>query len=565
MLLRTSIIVLLLSLAVFCEKTSVLPKYLPKTKVDDDVMKFLESQDSLMEKVTGFAMGRNVSRDLLGRLTSDTTIYVLRRELVQKKIAVGVVDLSLRNRIDNSAIEFQKTLDGRKFARLNGNVISLDEYRKMTQSTFNRNKNPFVRYENLTAREIKNLISGSNPIHIFLKKEHSIKLDEDYSVIFNYSGLNGLHSIGVNGREVGLFYEEGCPDVGILNSNYFIQSGDCLTANPHSNKVVKILQTTAPEAMVVNFNGFDAVVSIVRNNANRFTPPLEIGSYSWHVETSACMDGLYCGYDQELDQHIYEDRLVYFVAAGNMSDANDVFVGSPGKALNAITVGAVDPYMKTYISQSKWKNSEIKNQKPEIANYTNFQFSDVGNVTGTSASTPYSAAIAALMMSVDTDLKRHPEVIKAIFFVNARDSIDNARSHDRDDWFSVASRIPHFDVNEGFSYRLWSGSNGDIFDNNEKIVFTETGVMPGLHCRAAISWLTSGSYAGEQKLLAQDLDLYVYQGTMELTNSISVFNPFEVVDFITQNSSQLRFEIHRVANSFSDDVALGFAMRCGNE
>ncbi len=88
--------------------------------------------------------------------------------------------------------------------------------------------------------------------------------------------------------------------------------------------------------------------------------------------------------------------------------------------------------------------------------------------------------------------------------------------------------------------------------------------MPGQHCRAAISWLTSGQYAGENKSLAQDIDLIVYQGTMELASSTSTYNPFEVIDFYTQSNAHLRFEIERFTNSFSDNVVLGFTMRCDN-
>ena len=62
------------------------------------------------------------------------------------------------------------------------------------------------------------------------------------------------------------------------------------------------------------------------------------------------------------------------------------------------------------------------------------------------------------------------------------------------------------------------------------------------------------------------IDLYVYQGsTVPLASSLSGYNPFEVVDFTTQSSADLRFEIKRYANSHSDDVVLGFTMWCDDE
>ena len=147
--------------------------------------------------------------------------------------------------------------------------------------------------------------------------------------------------------------------------------------------------------------------------------------------------------------------------------------------------------------------------------------------------------------------------------MNATEPIVNGNTYDDDDWFSVSSNLPYFKINNGLRYRWWSGSNLNVFDNNEKIIFYESGISSGQHCRAAISWLTSGSYAGQYKFLAQDIDLYVYQGTTEsISSSISAYNPFEVVDFTTQSSADLKFEIKRFANSQSDDVVLGFTMRC---
>ncbi len=209
-----------------------------------------------------------------------------------------------------------------------------------------------------------------------MQKDPLVRLDNvpyQYSIIFDYSGLSDIHSVGVKGQGVGIFYEEDCPDVNALNADYFVQHGACPVPERHATLVAKILQLTAPEATVYNFKGSNAVVPSVRDSANFFNPSLEIGSYSWHYVLTECLNNSYCIKDQELDQHIYEDRLIYFVAAGNVHDSIDyVHIGSPGKALNAITVGAVQPYTRTYISESKWKNSEILNQKPEIVNYTNF-------------------------------------------------------------------------------------------------------------------------------------------------------------------------------------------------
>lgn len=556
--------------SVFCEKQAELPRYLPSTHVDDVVENFLSNQDSL-EKIKKVSQNRLI-RDILGRLSKDTSIYVMKEVFLEKKLPVGIIDLTPRKKQSEFALEIQRNQNGDIFIYLNGKPISLEEYHKIVRATEVLKKDPFIRHDTLTAQEIKSLISGPKPVHVFYEKKVSIKYDEvnyPYSVIFGFTGVNGMHSVGAKGSGVGLFFEEGCPFSSVLNENYFIQSGDCLNPDMHATWGAKLLQLTAPEAMVVNFvkSGSNVVNSIVELNGNRFNPPLEIGSYAWHIDGTVCSNAIYCYGDEELDEHIYNDRLIYFIAAGNMSNVgDDVFVGSPGKALNAITVGAVSPNTDEYFNRSKWKNSEIGNQKPEIANYTDFNLGSLGNFNGTSASTIYSAAIAANVLSRDSNLKRHPEIIKSMFLMNATIPIGNAATHDSDDWFSVASKLPYFSINESFRYRSWSGPNAYFFNDNEEILFVESGISYGQHCRAAISWLTSGLYAGEYKMLAQDIDLYVYQGTTEpIASSTSAYNPFEVVDFTTQSSSNLTFKIKRFANSYSDDVVLGFTMKCDNE
>ena len=567
------VFILLFSLSTFCKKIQDLPRYQPMTQIDDEIANFLNKEDSLSKKIVNRWLKNKTTRDILGRLTKDTTLYILRPELIEKRIPVGIIDLTPRNKQDENAIEFYRNQNGEKSVYMNGKKISLDGFRKIIREKSERKIEPFIRYESLTAQEIKKLILGSKPVRVFLQKKVPIQKTYSYyhySITFGYTGVNGMHSVGAKGDGVGIFFAEdgGCPDVGVLNEDYFIQSGICSSPSLHATMVAKLLQLTAPEATVVNFVDHDVVIPSVEQNANLFNPTLEIGSYSWQYSGDGpCVRGLYCYRDQQLDQHIYEKRLIYFIGAGNKDYEEDVYVSSPGIALNAIAVGAVDPETGTYVSYSKWKNSELQNQKPEIANYTNFYLGNKFSFDGTSCPTPYSAAIAANILSVDSDLKRHPEVMKSIFLVHATKPINGASTHDLDDKFSVSYGLPYFDVNKGFWYKWWSGSNTDFFNSNKKILFTIPGLASGLHCRAAISWLTSGSYAGEHKSLAQDLDLFVYQYSNDnlLGFSQSWENPFEVVDFTTIDNTNLKFEIKRYANSQSDDVVLGFAMRCDYE
>ena len=121
---------------------------------------------------------KGVVRDILGRLSKDTTIYVLREELVRnRKISVGIVDLTMRNKNEDLAIEFQKTQDGRKIVHINGKEVSLEDYETVIKERMKQKNEPFIRYDKLTAQEIKNLISGSKPVHVFMQKDPLVRLD----------------------------------------------------------------------------------------------------------------------------------------------------------------------------------------------------------------------------------------------------------------------------------------------------------------------------------------------------------------------------------------------------
>ena len=297
--------VLFLSLSAFGAKQKDLPRYLPESRIDDEVVKIMNDQESLQKKAVNRIAKSKSTRDVLGRLTKDTTIYILREELFEKKIPVGIIDLSPRNQQDEDAIEFHQNPNGDTFIRRNGKEISLEEYQKIVQAKEERKKKglkrtPFIRYENLTAKEIRDLISGPKPVRVFLKKEISVKNDYyPYYVVFDRTGVTGMHSVGAKGNGVGLFFEEGCyADPSVLNGDHFQHLGSHYYPNYnefwHATMVAKLLQHTAPEASVAGFQGAHAVIP----NMDDYDYNFDIGSYSWHTlgtnPNLQCRNAFYC-------------------------------------------------------------------------------------------------------------------------------------------------------------------------------------------------------------------------------------------------------------------------------
>lgn len=185
-----------------------------------------------------------------------------------------------------------------------------------------------------------------------------------------------------------------------------------------------------------------------------------------------------------------------------------------------------------------------------------------GTFDGTSASTPYTAAMAADVLSQHPFFKTHPEMFKALMLTGSTVSVADANSRDMDNYVRI-KKIPQY-FNMGWNTRsaYWNGSNSDFFDTDSTIVFAETGIVQGKRYRIAISWLSSGDYVFQNKLLPQDLDLYIYQYGSPIDSSTSATNPFELVDFVAPKSGGISVWIKRKRNSQSDNIVLGYNFLC---
>lgn len=134
-----------------------------------------------------------------------------------------------------------------------------------------------------------------------------------------------------------------------------------------------------------------------------------------------------------MDNYIYNTLVTEIVNAGNYTNNNEQTepsIQDPGKALNAITVGAVSPLMANnsygirgfkHESYSKCINSNIGNSKPEVLNVSGIDIpmgSPYNFIGGTSASTPLTAALVANLMSQHPFYKGHPEMAKAVLLTS---------------------------------------------------------------------------------------------------------------------------------------------------
>ncbi len=545
------------------------------SRMDKSVQKFVEKQkaNKLKRKVS-------VKADVLGRrggAQKGALNYEINASGVEKmKVVISDV------KVDDAPLatvsgryEFDPKTNQKAFW-LNGSKVSETSYlseaekREKKYDSFSKSFNaPRVAY--LTASEIEKEIASSETKYISEYKEPQPALSygaqdyRDYTYILKRSEITDYaHNNGYMGQGVGVYYNEGgCPPLNYVNRTFYTRIGSCPGYGTHVIGVTRILQTTAPQAMIYGIDGVN-----YPQNVRNYSYPIMVGSQSWGFVTD---NTGYTSGDADMDNFIYTNKVVEFVAAGN--GGRNAYVGAPGRALNAISVGAVSPVDDMYVSYSSSKNVGTKSDKPEVANYTSFRFpgdpsftagaNDTYNGTfnGTSAATPFMAGMTATMMSQHQFLWWHPEVVKAVLIAGSK-PVKNP-DYDVDGKNTFLAGIPHYSVltwGESYRWRFWQGENKSNFNSNNEISFTEYDIKKGKRYRLAIAWLTSGQYALNNQGLAQNIDLSIVQNGSTIAKSESVYNPFEVVDFVAPSAGSFTVKIKRRANrSSSEKVYLGYA------
>ena len=612
---------LVLSLAgAACAQVNLESRHLDR--LSPKVREFVEKYkaEKANKKINSDAQKRKVvlKSDVLGRKVKrgqvqDSTVYLV-EDVVEPRMEVTVADLSVED-VDIEPISAQYSYNGEKKEEsflLNGKKIDKKSFFKKTEDWEKRRikkqkplKQSYRAF--LTPTEMENKLLSSEDIYIedgdFKTDANSRSLPtstpgygsyvEDFATFpeaINISQINYAHADGYKGKDIGIYYyDKACANVSQILIPSKHRAMDCGTdPRPHATAVVNILQRIAPDATIYGYNENNLLGDIAGPaKPQSFSPQIYIGTASLgkYNDKGEITDS-YDAIDAAYDNYIYTHGVTEFLAAGNFSPDRQSrqTVKSPGKAVNAITVGAMNPLQRTnssgaygyfYMPYSNYINSEIGNAKPEIMNIGNFY--DVGFVgfdgyfDGTSAATPYTAAMAADLMTKHPFFKGHPEMVKPVFLTTTLGNTIGSRDTDG----GAVLGIPAYNLmasNKSFSGYLKNYSDDKLFkdaDGKDKaLTFDMNGVVAGEKYKLAVSWLVKGGTVQKLKKIPLNLLVTVAQPNgnsmtyLILTFSNDYTRQNLVVPFTVLYTGTVRVTISRLGNNLApkDPITIGYHM-----
>ncbi len=280
----------------------------------------------------------------------------------------------------------------------------------------------------------------------------------------SYNNGNGYKGTGI---KIGVLeassgiYDPTCPHLlGIHDSRLFLKNdagpdGSSIPAEAaeHATVVTSII---IGQSVTVGDSTYEGVVPLATvyqtpisssiNVIKAFNNMVSRGVSVINFSGGSTSGSGYSEFDKDIDALIHESGVCFIVAAGNYGNTT-TYISSPGKALNAITVGnaetinastytAMDsPYITRYTSS--YGHASYLPNKPDItapgtrirvvktvSGTDIFYFSNGANASGTSLAAPIVTGIVAQMQQAGSlAFKKKPALVKSVLATSADRSL----------------------------------------------------------------------------------------------------------------------------------------------
>ena len=299
------------------------------------------------------------------------------------------------------------------------------------------------------------------------------------------------------------------------------------------------------------------------------TQNVDIINMSWgSIDDSTTLNE----HDRHVDWIVRNLWSTIVIAAGNDAGTcnnQDDTVDNPGRAFNAITVGAFDDHNTlTWDDDDMWECSDFEDpstgaDKPEVVasgvaiDSTTDSSPWIATASGTSFSSPMVAGQAALMMEIHSAFETRPEMVKAAIMATALNNIEGgSRLSDLDGAGGIDIRASSFIAHYGpWDFRV-------VTENDLPYEVTAL-VYAGETVRAAIAWDSNPSSDYSNDPLEADIDLRVLDpDDQQVASSTSGSNPFEIVEFTANSTGIYTFRVYEFSFSGTSEK-IGFAAWVG--
>lgn len=382
------------------------------------------------------------------------------------------------------------------------------------------------------------------------------------------------------GDNVDLYLSDAnCERMRTLANIPFTLVGNATTLNEnHTVWVAGMYHTAAPLSDIFCHNHINHNFAADRPDDALLNahPNIRIQNYSLNdYSTNTTYDTL----DRDMDDYAHEyahRQQTIFNSAGNVRDGHSSAVLSPAKAYNIITVGN---YQGNYSNRSGYALNESScylqpttgAQKPEMSGPgTDIDMATVGRNSGTSFSSPHTAAIAADRLSGISFLHdAGSPTVKAFMLATATQSVSNSNNATVANVNGVgAGGVSYNSQWRSLAY-WWDNGGSGPFTSNGACHQWSTYLYQGEDARIAISWLVRGSYAlgkSGSNALGFDLDMTVTGPSGSSINSgntasHSRTNAYEMVDFTADVTGTYVTNVCRVSKRDSGGrFDFGFAV-----
>jgi hypothetical protein len=384
-----------------------------------------------------------------------------------------------------------------------------------------------------------------------------------------------VNNVGYNGSGVNVAVTEG--ERGYAANPYLtwtdFYNGTTAYAN-HPTAVGGMIKSTAP-----GFYGLANGVNLYSANGSYSTWATMTAAMDWGTSHATVLNNswywdspnnpLFWEADRRQDYYMRYNYDFVSVATGNFGNGCSTnftsYVPSPAKGFNVMSVGNYeDNNTLSWSGDAMDTCSSFGNpggdtagqthDKPEVSavgstisstltSASSLITQSIGSVgSGTSYASPMVVSLAADIIEAQPSYADEPERIKAIIMASALHNIEGAAS------FSDIDGAGGMDGTAALATAERGDSSDDGIDSSTTFpIYKYQFAYKGERVRFVIVWLSNPAGDYTTDALPADLDLTAFRadGTTVLDSSASVYNGFELVDFVAPATETYQFRISK--------------------